>query len=213
MNRAGKDGCLSERQGVNRPCRLRVAGQVRETKVIKNDLNPTWGEAFDFPVGAEKVLTLTLLDWERLGKPRPIGAVAVPVRWLRESGGQNGLFALKAPDGSPVTGKDGQPAALHLEMRYEADEAARAADPRARQLEALVDSARADLARLTGAPPPPPAATAPAAAAGAAGSGAGRLGGGGLLPWRLKVWGMMADTDRGASSDFNDWGSTVQPAC
>jgi hypothetical protein len=155
------------------------ATNTQQTDVIKNDLNPDWGKDFNFEIDGEKpekALILTLLDWERLGKPRPIGAVQVPIRWLRECRSQNGLFALKSPDGSPVTGKDGQPAALHLEMHYHTAQAPAApADPRALELEAAVDTA--------GAPPPPsrPLAPAPAVAPRAVAAA------GGLLPWRLKV--------------------------
>jgi type II secretory pathway component PulM len=73
-------------------------------------------------------------------------------------------------------------------MRYEADEEASAADPRLRQLEAMVEMARADVARLTGTPPPAPSAqpqaVAVAATAGAIGA---RTRVRGLQPWRLKV--------------------------
>ena len=51
-------------------CRLRCGTQLRETRVIKNNLNPKWGERFVFPAVRELVVAGDTLNIDVFDKNR-----------------------------------------------------------------------------------------------------------------------------------------------
>uniref|UniRef100_UPI00358F149C dysferlin isoform X2 n=1 Tax=Myxine glutinosa TaxID=7769 RepID=UPI00358F149C len=71
-----------EGSGSDPYCRLVFNGEKKKTRVIKNDLNPTWNETFEWdlkgkPLGATAELSVVVKDHEKVGSNRLLGEATV----------------------------------------------------------------------------------------------------------------------------------------
>ncbi len=82
----------------------------RQSKTLKNTLEPVWDENFEFTVDDETAdLFLTLMDWDRGSNDDVIGTVRIPVaQFLGQT--HAGAFPVVKPGttSKPVRGKNGE---------------------------------------------------------------------------------------------------------
>eukprot|EP00961_Rhodomonas_salina_P258636 3495138-Rhodomonas_salina.2 len=62
-------------------CLIKYGGKVQRTKTVKNSYSPDWEETFSFDAPADGdapgTLSVTLMDWDRLGKDDRVGEIVL----------------------------------------------------------------------------------------------------------------------------------------
>eukprot|EP01080_Neovahlkampfia_damariscottae_P001743 gene1743-512_t len=63
---------------------VKVAGQMKKTKIIKRTLNPHWDESFDFEFNnLHEDIILYIKDWDKLSSDDLIGKISIPILDLK----------------------------------------------------------------------------------------------------------------------------------
>ena len=97
-------------------CELTFNDERRTTKVISNDQNPEWNEAFKWTLEvvpeSTEVIEVDVLDYESLEKFSALAKGAVPLASVLEQGTASLDVALTSPEGEPLESK------LHVDLNY-----------------------------------------------------------------------------------------------
>ena len=68
----------------------------KKSEVINNNLNPRFGFTAVFPFGSKgHPLTLTIKDWNKIGKNKPLGSVSIDVERLSEGDSSEKWYQLE----------------------------------------------------------------------------------------------------------------------
>eukprot|EP01120_Amphizonella_sp_Union-15-10_P013982 TRINITY_DN6614_c0_g1_i2.p1 TRINITY_DN6614_c0_g1~~TRINITY_DN6614_c0_g1_i2.p1 ORF type:complete len:129 (-),score=26.44 TRINITY_DN6614_c0_g1_i2:26-412(-) len=93
---------------------LNCDGRIRQTDVVKKNLNPSWNQTFEFEFDKKHIknppdLEVSCFDKETIGKDKEIGTFKVPLKGMFKSDKYDEWFELKDKKGKE-TGE------VHLEI-------------------------------------------------------------------------------------------------
>ena len=97
-------------------CDLTFHEEKSTTKTISNDQSPEWNETFKWTLevvpGSDEAVKVDIVDFETLGKSRPVAKGVIPLATALEQGSDSQEVSLTSPEGEALESK------LFVDVKY-----------------------------------------------------------------------------------------------